>query len=45
MLAVDMMQIRRGVDEVEMNSVSQSGRHLYKWFGLELWSIRIAPEP
>jgi hypothetical protein len=42
MLAVDIMQNRRGMDEVGMNSVSQSGRHLYKRFGLELWSIRIA---
>jgi len=38
MLAVDMMQIRRGMNEIETNGVSQSGRYLYRLLGLELWS-------
>jgi hypothetical protein len=29
MLAVDMIQSRRGMNEVKMNGVSESGRHLY----------------
>ena len=33
MLAVDMVQNRMGMNEVEMN-----GKYLYKLFELELWS-------